>query len=99
MKNLNKILSPKLVWMYNSRARLEFKGSYLKQDKALFTTNNIVNLYIVYELHIWSQDLNAELTLKDCFFEAVKLTKNTSLTAEAEYFINFSRSVLFKSSF
>ena len=84
--------------MYNSRARLEFKGSCLKQDKALFTTNNVVNLYIFYELHIWSQDLNAEFTLKDCFFEAVKLTKNASLTAEAEYPINFSRSVLFKSS-
>ena len=31
----SKGLSPKLVWMNNNRIRLEFKGSYLKQeDKA-----------------------------------------------------------------
>ena len=59
--------------MNNPRIRLEFKeGCY----KAPFTPNNVVNLYIVYELNIWSQDLNDEFTLKDCFFRAVKLTKN-----------------------
>ena len=32
----NKNLFPKLVWTNNSRTRLEFKGSCLKQDKAPF---------------------------------------------------------------
>ena len=32
---------------------------------------------IVYELDRWSQDLNAECTLKNCLFGAAKLTKNT----------------------
>ena len=64
--------------MNNSRIKLEFKRSCLKQDKAPFTPNNVVNLYIVYELNIWSQDLNADFTLKDCLFGAVKLTKNAN---------------------
>ena len=61
--------------MNNSRIKLEFKGSCLNQYKAPFTPN-IVNLYIVYELNISSQDLNAEFTLKDCMFGAVKVTEN-----------------------
>ena len=67
----NKSPSPKLVWMNNSRIKLEFKGSCLKQDKASFTPKNVVNLYIAYELNIWSLDLNAEFTLNDCLFGAV----------------------------
>ena len=64
--------------MKNSRIKLEFKVSHLKQDKAYFTPKNVVNLYIVYELNMWSQDLNAEFTLKDCLFQAVKLAKNAN---------------------
>ena len=64
--------------MNNFRIKLEFKESCLKQDKAPFTPNNGVNLYIVCELNIWSQDLNADFTLKDCLFGAVKLTKNAN---------------------
>ena len=57
--------------MNNSRIRLEFKGSCLKEDKELFTPKNVLNLYIIYELHIWPQDLNAIFTLKDSLFGAV----------------------------
>ena len=64
--------------MNNSRIRLEFKGSSLKQDKSPFTPNIVVKLYIVYELNIWSQGLNDEFTLKNCLFGAVKLTKNAN---------------------
>ena len=64
--------------MNNSRIKLEFKGSCLKQDKASFTPKNVVNLYIAYELNIWSLDLNAEFTLNDCLFGAVQLTKNAN---------------------
>ena len=47
----NKRLYPKLVWMNNSRIRLEFKASCLKQeDTTAYTPNNVVSLYIVYEL-------------------------------------------------
>ena len=51
---VDKSLSPKLIWN-NSRIKLKFEGSYLKQeDKAPFTSNNVVNLFIVYELDTWS---------------------------------------------
>ena len=70
-----KSLSPKLIW-YNSRVKLKFKGSCLKQDGATFTPKHVVNLFTVYELDTWSRDLNAKFTLKDCLFGAVKLTKN-----------------------
>ena len=72
----NKSLSTKLVWN-NYRIRLRFEVSCLKQeDEAPFTPNNVVNLYIVYELDRWSQNLNTDFNLKDCLFGAVKITKN-----------------------
>ena len=63
--------------MSNTRIRLTFKGSCLKEeDTASFTPNNVVNLHIVYELDIWSGYLNTDFTFKDCLFGVVKLTKN-----------------------
>ena len=41
---------PKLRWMNNSRIRIEFKGSCIKQNKMTFILRNTVNLFIVYEL-------------------------------------------------
>ena len=64
-----------MVSMNNSRIRIVFKGSCLKENKAIFTPKNVVNLFIVYELDRWSQDLNAGLTLKYCLFGAVKTIK------------------------
>ena len=42
----NKILSPKLFWN-ESRLRLRFGGSCLKQDETIFTPDKVVNLFIV----------------------------------------------------
>ena len=50
--------------MSNSKIRLRLTWSCLKQeDNAAYTPNNVVNLYIVYELDRWSQDLNANLEM------------------------------------
>ena len=71
----NVIVCPKLAWN-NSRIRLKFKGSCLKQeDKGAFTPKNVVNLFIVYELDTWSENLSTDFTLKYSFFRSVKLTK------------------------
>ena len=44
----------KLIWIHNSRIRLKFKGSCLKQeDAAPFTPSNVADLFIVYELDRW----------------------------------------------
>ena len=46
----NKVLSPKLRWN-KSRLRLIFKESCLKQeDTTPITPNNVVNLFIIYEV-------------------------------------------------
>ena len=37
---------------------------------------NVVNLYIFYTLDIWSRNLNIDLTLVNCLFGVVKLTRN-----------------------
>ena len=36
----------------------------------------MVNLFIVYEIDIWSRDLNAKFKLGDCMFGALKLIRN-----------------------
>ena len=71
----NKSLFPKLIWN-KSKLRLRFERSCLKEDKAPFTPNNVVNLFIVCELDRWSRDLNTDFTLKECLYGTVKLTKN-----------------------
>ena len=72
----NERISPKLIWVNNSKIWLRFTGSCLKHDKATFTPNNIVNLFILYKLDQWSQDVNTKFTLKDCLFGNVKITKD-----------------------
>ena len=71
----NKIFSPKLIWN-KSRLRSRFDGSCIKEKKAPFTPNNVVNLFTVYELDRWSWHLNTDFALKDCLFRAIKPTKN-----------------------
>ena len=51
--------------------RVEFKGSYLKQDKETFTLRNVLKLFVVYESDTLLRDLNVGFTLKDCLFGAV----------------------------
>ena len=48
-----------------------------KKDTSPFTPKNVLNLFIVYELHRWPRDRYTNFTLKDYFFGAVELTKNT----------------------
>ena len=38
--------------------------------------NDVVSLFIIYELDRLSRDLNIDFPLKDCLFGAVKLTKD-----------------------
>ena len=61
MKNLDlliqQILFPKLQWN-EYKIRLRFEANCLKQeDTTIVTPNNLVNLFTVYELDSWSQDL------------------------------------------
>ena len=43
-------LDPKLNWIRNSKLAVEFDGSYLNQETLTYSSKNVVNLFIVYEL-------------------------------------------------
>ena len=46
----NNFLSPSLNYL-DSKIRLRFSGSCLKQDKITYTHGKIVNIHIVYEIN------------------------------------------------
>ena len=66
----NNTLDP-LLKNLGGKARVEFKGSCLKQDKITFNQWKVVNIYIVYEIN--SNFNNSSYpTLKSCLFGEVK---------------------------
>lgn len=60
----------------NSKIALEFSESFFKKEKATFAHGNVVNVFIVNELDIWSRDLNTKFTLGHCMLGVKKITKN-----------------------
>ena len=55
---------------------VEFRESYLKQEKATFAYSNVVNLIAVYQLDTFSKNLRTKFALGDWLFKTVKLNKN-----------------------
>ena len=70
----NHSLNPKLSY-YDSKIKVRFAESCLKQPKVSCTHGTIVNIYIIYELGA-SSLLNNDHTLENCLFGGVTLTKN-----------------------
>ena len=56
---------------------VKFNGSSLKQDKTTFNHGKIVNIYIVYESTL---NYDADITLENCIFGAVEITKNADVS-------------------
>ena len=73
----NYSLNPRLNY-YGTKIRVQFTGSCLKQPNHTFTHENIVNIYIVYELGGSTSHTN-DPTIKICLFGAVTLTKNADI--------------------
>ena len=69
-----------------------FTGICLKQSVISYTHRTAVNIYIVYELGA-SSSHNNDLTLKNCLFGAVTLTKNADIDkyGYSGYGIGFDR--------
>ena len=66
-----------LIDYYNTKIRLKLDKSCLKQPKKItYDKGRIVNVCIVYKLGAFSSNYT-DLTLKNCLFGAVTLTKNT----------------------
>ena len=70
----------------NVRIKLKFVGAFLRQDKITYNHGPIVNIYIVYRL---SPSITSDITLENCLFGAVKLTKNLKTTTYSGYGIAF----------
>ena len=68
--------APRLVYD-NARIKLGSKGDLLKQDKVTYNHGPIVNFYIVYTLNTYIN--TSGVTLENCFFGAVNLTRNTDI--------------------
>ena len=50
---------------FGTKTRVEFKGSYLKQDKITYDHGKLVNIYIVYELSK-NYGISSYPTLENC---------------------------------
>ena len=77
VKTSNRSITPNLRY-YGTKTRVEFKESYLKQDKVTFNHGKIVNTYIIYEI---SKNINITdyPTLENCLFGAVILMQNADI--------------------
>ena len=73
----NNSLNPRLSYN-DTKIKVQFTGSCLKQPNFTFTHKKVVNIYIVYELRASSSHIN-DPTLKNCLFGAVTLTKNADI--------------------
>ena len=87
----NKSLNPRLSYN-DTKIKVQFTGSCLKQPKFTFTHKKVVNIYIVYELGASSVH-DSGLTIKNCLFGAVTLTKNADIQKYkySAYGIGFDR--------
>ena len=84
-------LTPELNY-YDTKTRVKFTGSCLKQSKISYTHRKVVNIYIVYEFGA-SGSSNSDPTLKNCLFGAITLTKNADVEkyGYSGYGIGFDR--------
>ena len=69
-------LNPKVNY-YGAKARLEFRGSCLNQDKSTFDHGKVVNIYSVYDLDKTYDKTHPKLV--NCLFGAVSINKNADI--------------------
>ena len=72
----------------------------MKQDKITYTHEKIANIYIVYEINKKDNAITSGLTLENCLFGAVTLTKNVNIDryGYSGYGIGFDRKGIFSFS-
>ena len=73
----NKILDCSLDYL-GSKVKLKFNESCLKQGKITFTHGTLGKVYIVYEIN-QNYNISSYPTQENCYFSAVKLTKNINI--------------------
>ena len=70
-------ITPELSYL-GTKIKVQFNGSFLKQDKVAYNHGKKVNIYIVYEISK-NYSISTYPTLKNCLFGAVSLTKNADI--------------------
>ena len=70
----------------NVKIKLKLVGSLLKEDKITYNHGPIVNIYIVYRL---SSSITSDITLENCLFGTVKITKTLKINTYSRYGIAF----------
>ena len=77
---------------YGSKIRVKFNWSCLKQEKITYNHEKIVNIYIVDKIN-QNYNISSYPTLENCFFGAVRLTKNVDIDENkySGYGIGFDR--------
>ena len=73
----NYSITPELSY-YDSKIRVKFSESFLKQDKAIYGHGTIVNIYIVYEISK-NYNISSYPTVENCLFGAVSLTNHADI--------------------
>ena len=71
----------------NVRIKLKFVGDLLKQDQITYNHGPIVNIYIVYRL---SPSITSDITVENCLFGAVKISKILKTNTYSGYGIAFN---------
>ena len=61
----------------NARIKVRFNGDLLRQNQVTYNHGPVVNIYIVYE--ITPDTKTSNITLENCLFGAIKLTKNSDI--------------------
>ena len=70
-------LNPTLIY-YGTKIIVKFARGCLNQQKITYNHRKVVKIYIVYSLDS-SISNNSDLTIENCLFGAVTLTKNTDI--------------------
>ena len=70
----------------NGRMSVKFDGAYFKQKNLIRpNNNNIINIYIVYQIDSISSSRNTDYTLQNALFGGAKITKNATDTSKQKY--------------
>ena len=75
IKTNNYSLNPRMDHYDTSKIRIKFDGSFLNRFPTTILNDNIVSIYIVYEITSDYKDISYP-TLENCLHGSVKLAKN-----------------------
>ena len=99
IKTANYMLNPYIDTYHMNKIRIKFNGSFLNRFPPTILHGKIGNIYIVYEI-IDYFNVSNYLTLENCLFGFVKLTKNSDINkyGYSGYGIEFDRKGFFSHS-